>query len=127
MILPDLTTAARLKDLAAQGWELAMHTDTHVDLKDLATNFPFSARLEIRTCQDKILAATGVSATTLVLPFGDNVADLKILYREHVIWTVGIGGGEKYRTTNWTYYVGREGPDGDALSTFNILMARFNP
>jgi peptidoglycan/xylan/chitin deacetylase (PgdA/CDA1 family) len=125
--LPNQTTAARLKKLAGEGWELAMHTDTHVNLNILAKDFPYAARLEIRTSHDKILAATGVSASTLVLPYGDNVVDLKILYREHVAWTVGIGGGEKYSTTNWTYYVGRESPDGDALFTFNNMMERFNP
>ncbi|MCE1255423.1 MAG: polysaccharide deacetylase family protein [Anaerolineae bacterium] len=125
--LPDAKTAARLKKLADAGWELAMHTDTHVNLNQLAQDMPYAARLEIRTCREKILDATGVTANTLVLPYGDNVADLKILYREKVTWTVGIGGGNKYRTSNWTYYVGREGPSGNALETFNIIIERFNP
>lgn len=125
--LPDLETAARLKELSGRGWELAMHTDNHLNLHELEMESAYGARLEIRNCRDKILAATGVSADTLILPYGDNVADLKILYREHVVWTVGITGGNKYRTTNWTYYVGREGPDGNARTTFEIMWRRFNP
>lgn len=124
--LPDLETAATLKALAAEGWELAMHTENHVDLHVLEQTSPYGARLEIRTCAEKIFNATGVKADTLVLPYGSMVADKKIIYRENVRWVVGIVGGEKYRTTHPMYYVGRDGPAGDAQRTYEALVQRFN-
>jgi hypothetical protein len=124
--LADVTTVKFLKELASQGWEIAMHTDTHTDLHQLEQLSPYGARLEIRTCSDKIYQNLGIRPITLVLPYGAMVQDLKILYREHVTWVVGINGGEKYRTTNWVYYVGREGPDGDPEMTYNIMMKRFS-
>ncbi len=124
--LPDLETAATLKALAAEGWELAIHTENHVDLHVLEQTSSYGARLEIRTCAEKIFNATGVHADTLVLPYGSMVENMKILYRENVRWVVGIVGGEKYRTTHQVYYVGRDGPSGDAQQTYAMLMKRFN-
>lgn len=124
--VPNENTTRRLRDLANEGWELAMHTDTHTNLQELEQISSYGARLEIRTCAEKIFNSTGISPITLVLPYGAMVTNLKILYREKVVWTVGINGGERYRTTNYTYYVGREGPDGDPQATFDVMMKRFN-
>ncbi len=123
--LADEDTSAALKGLAAEGWELAMHTENHVDLHELEKVSPYGARLEIRTCAENIETATGVKPSTLVLPYGSMVEDFKILYREHVQWVVGISGGKKYRTTHQVYYVGREGPSGGAQQTFDVMLARF--
>lgn len=123
--LADKETSATLSDLAAEGFELAMHTENHTDLHVLEQTSSYGARLEIRTCSEKITKATGVTPITLVLPYGNMVQDLKILYRENVVWVVGIVGGEKYRTTNHVYYVGRESPSGDPLSTFEVMLKRF--
>jgi peptidoglycan/xylan/chitin deacetylase (PgdA/CDA1 family) len=123
--LADEETSAMLKTLAGEGWELAMHTENHTDLHVLEQTSPYGARLEIRTCAEKIKKATGVQPITLVLPYGNMVADLKILYREHVVWVVGIVSGEKYRTTRQVYYVGRESPAGTAQRTFDVMMKRF--
>jgi len=124
--LADEETAAALKALAGEGWELAMHTENHTNLHLLEQTSSYGARLEIRTCSEKIFNATGVKPITLVLPYGDMVENLKILYRENVVWSVGIVGGEKYRTTNFVYYVGRESPAGDPAYTFQVMMTRFN-
>ena len=123
--LADEETSAKLKELADEGFELAMHTESHTDLHLLEQTSPYGARLEIRTCAEKIFQATGVTPITLVLPYGNMVQDLKILYRENVVWVVGIVGGEKYRTTNHVYYVGRESPSGDPARTFDIMLDRF--
>lgn len=119
-------TAQTLRDLVGEGWEIAMHTDTHTNLAELEKISPYGARIEIRNCRIKIFQQTGISPQTLVLPYGAMVNDLKILYRENVTWVVGISGGEKYRTSNNVYYVGREGPDGNPKLTFQIMMERFN-
>lgn len=124
--LADEETSATLKSLAEEGWELAMHTENHVDLHLLEQTSPYGARLEIRTCGEKIFQATGVQPSTLVLPYGSMVQDMKILYRENVRWVVGISGGEKYRTTHLAYYVGRDGPTGNASRTYDALTMRFN-
>ena len=123
--LADDETVRQLKALAQADWELAMHTDTHANLHQLEQVSVYGARLEIRVCGDKIFHATGVRPITLVLPYGDMVADLKILYREQVTWAVGIVAGEKYRTTNHVYYVGRESPAGSAENTYRIMLDRF--
>ncbi len=122
---PDVQTVQRLKELVAEGWEMAAHTDTHVDLHELEKISPYGARLEFRTCADKIEAAIGVRPITLVLPYGSMVADLKILTREHVVWVAGINGGRQYRMSNVVFFVGREGPSGDAASTYKAILDRF--
>jgi peptidoglycan/xylan/chitin deacetylase (PgdA/CDA1 family) len=119
-------TVRILKELSEQGWEIAMHTDRHVDLHELEKVSMYGARQEIQVCRKKIIDAIGVHPITLVLPYGDMVENLKIMYRENIVWAVGIVGGEKYRTTNYVYYVGRESPDGDPQTTFRNMMKRFN-
>jgi peptidoglycan/xylan/chitin deacetylase (PgdA/CDA1 family) len=122
---PDVQTVQRLKELVEEGWEIAAHTDTHVDLHELEKVSPYGARLEFRTCADKVEAALGVRPITLVLPYGSMVADLKILTREHVVWVVGINGGKQYRMSNVVFFVGRESPSGDAASTYKAILDRF--
>jgi peptidoglycan/xylan/chitin deacetylase (PgdA/CDA1 family) len=119
-------TVARLKELQAKGWEIAMHGDTHADLSDLEKISNDGVKNELRACADKIELATGVRPTTLILPYGAMIAGLETLRRAGVHFVVGIGGGNVYRTTNVIYFVGREGPTKDAEYTFKILMERFN-
>ncbi len=125
--LPDPNTARQLKELAEAGWELAVHTDSHADLHELEKIAPKGTRLEIRTCSDKIYDATGVRPITVVLPYGSMVANREILTRENIRWAVGITAGERYRTTNDVYYVGREGPTPDAERTLQAMIDRFSP
>ncbi len=123
----DDETAQTLRDLSAQGWEIAAHTDTHQNLGELEALSPGDMRAEIRTCGDKLFEAVGVRPITLVLPYGQMVQNAKLIYKEHIIWAVGINGGVTYNSAGLLYYVGREGPDGDADLTFRIMMQRFNP
>ncbi len=123
----NANTVRTLKELAGEGWEIAMHTDSHADLHEIEKVSMYGARQEIQTCRKKIMDAIGVKPITLVLPYGDMVENLKIMYRENIVWAVGIVAGEKYRTTNYVYYVGRESPATDPETTFRNLMNRFNP
>jgi peptidoglycan/xylan/chitin deacetylase (PgdA/CDA1 family) len=120
-------TVARLKELQAKGWEIAMHGDTHTDLSDLEKVSNDGVKNELRACADKIEQATGVRPTTLILPYGSMIAGLETLRRAGIHFVAGIGGGKVFRTTNVVYFVGREGPTKDAQFTFKILQERFNP
>jgi hypothetical protein len=40
---------------------------------------------------------------------------------------VGINGGAAYNIHAAYYYVGREGPDGTARETFEVMQKRFAP
>jgi peptidoglycan/xylan/chitin deacetylase (PgdA/CDA1 family) len=119
-------TVARLKELQAKGWEIAMHGDTHADLSDLEKYSTDGVKNELHTCADKIEQATGVRPTTLILPYGAMIAGIETLRRENIRFVAGIGGGNVYRTSNVVYYVGREGPTKDAEYTYKILQDRFN-
>lgn len=124
--LPDLNTAQQLKDLNTQGWEIALHTDTHSNLGDLETWNSYGVRIEVRTCQDKLESVIGYRPTTLILPEGQMVLDQKLLIREKVRWAVGIVRGEIFNIENLVIYTGREGPAGGAELTFQNLIRRFN-
>jgi peptidoglycan/xylan/chitin deacetylase (PgdA/CDA1 family) len=123
----DKETAQTLKELSAQGWDIATHTDEHRNLGEMEKTMPRTIYLELKTSMDKIERAIGVRPITLVLPEGQMVTDSKQLIRAGLLWAVGINGGVQYNTTRDIYYVGREGPDGSAALTFEFMLKRFNP
>jgi peptidoglycan/xylan/chitin deacetylase (PgdA/CDA1 family) len=123
----DPTTAATLKELSDQGWEIAAHTDTHQNLGTLEKLSPGDMRAEVRRCNDKIEALGLPRPITLILPEGQMVENAKLLYKEDVKWAIGIVGGNNFDITDYLIYVGRAGPEGTAAFTFQVMMERFNP
>jgi len=121
---PNSTSVALLRDLLEKGWEIATHTDTHPNLGMLS---PLEVSLEITTSQDKIEYLFGHRPITLILPYGQRLNNTTAVKNAGIVWMVGIGGGEMYNVNDGVYYVGRQGPAGTPLKTFEILMRRFNP
>ncbi len=119
-------TVQTLKELSEAGWEIASHTDGHRNLGEMEKSMPRTIYLELKTSLDKIEKATGYRPITLVLPEGQMVNDSKQLIRAGLTWAVGINGGAQYNLTRKIFYVGREGPDGDAAQTFKNMLARFS-
>lgn len=124
---PNQATAGTLKSLSEAGWEIATHTDTHPYLGHLERSSPGLVSLQIKTSQDKIESAVGVRPVTLILPYGQNIYDMRLAENEGIVWVVGIGGGNTYDSARDIYYVGREGPDGTPKTTFQVMMRRFDP
>ena len=62
-------TAAELKEMAADGHEIANHTWTHPDLRTLSYD---SMRSQIRRTNDLILSLTGKKPVSIAYPYGDS-------------------------------------------------------
>lgn len=118
-------TVATLKELTALGWEVASHSDTHCNLRDIQKIAPKGIYPEIKTSLDKLEKTLGLRPITLILPEGQMTQGDQQLKRANLLWIVGINGGVTYETTATYYYVGREGPSGDAATTFAIMQQRF--
>ncbi len=125
--VPNEETVGLLQRLGEGGWEIATHTDTHLNLGELEKSSPGLVSLQVGISQDKIENAIGVRPAALILPYGQNVYDMRLLGNVGIIWVVGIPGGNSYDTAQNIHYVGREGPDGSPLATFTVMMRRFNP
>jgi peptidoglycan/xylan/chitin deacetylase (PgdA/CDA1 family) len=122
---PYPQTVATLKELSDLGWEIASHTDTHRNLLEVQKISPKAIYPEIKTSLDKIEAAIGLRPITLVLPLGQMTNGDEQIKRSEVQWVVGINGGVEYDMTAAYYYVGREGPDGNAQETYDLMEKRF--
>jgi len=120
-------TVETLRKLQDLGWEIASHSDTHRNLADVEKIAPKSIYPEIKTSLDKLETVLGRRPITLILPEGQMTWGDQQIKRSGVLWVVGITGGNQYDTRSSYYYVGREGPDGTASSTFAILLKRFFP
>ncbi len=120
-------TVATLKELTALGWEVASHSDTHRNLRDIQKISPKGIYPEIKASLDKLETALGTRPITLILPEGQMTQGDQQLKRADLLWIVGINGGVTYETTATYYYVGREGPAGDAATTFAVMQKRFAP
>ena len=118
-------TAAKLKELSAQGWEIASHTDNHRNLGEMERVSPRAIYLEVNDSLVKIEAAVGIRPITLILPEGQMVNDGKQLRRAQLTWIVGINGGIEYDASRNLLYVGRDGPYGSAQETFENMRKRF--
>ncbi len=64
---PDYLTVAQVKEMAAAGWEIGSHTETHPDLLADAGNL----RTEIVQSRKDLQAMIGVPVLTFAYPFGD--------------------------------------------------------
>lgn len=120
-------TVATLEELTALGWEVASHSDTHRNLRDIQKIAPKGIYPEIKASLDKLEKALGLRPITLILPEGQMTQGDQQLKRADLLWIVGINGGVTYETTATYYYVGREGPAGDAATTFAVMQKRFTP
>jgi len=122
---PDPDTAATLRDLHGLGWDIATHGDTHRDLREIELESPGHVRYDIRDSRTKIAAAIGVEPTILILPYGQMVADARLLHKEGIKWAVGISGGTTIDLTDRLIYVGRQPPAGDAQETLEVMLRPF--
>jgi len=120
-------TVDTLRTLQGLGWEIASHSDTHRNLADVEKMAPKSVYPEIKASLDKLEAALGLRPITLILPEGQMTRGDQQIKRSGVLWVVGINGGTRYDSRAAYYYVGREGPDGDAQNTLAIMLKRFSP
>jgi len=120
-------TVATLKELTALGWEVASHSDTHRNLREIQKISPKGIYPEIKASLDKLEKALGQRPITLILPEGQMTQGDQQLKRANLQWIVGINGGNTYDTDATYYYVGREGPAGDAATTLAAMRQRFSP
>ena len=121
----DPQTSARLKELSDAGWEIATHTNEHVNLGQMEKTSPRYVYTEISTSMDKIEKTVGVRPITLILPEGQMVNDARFIKRAGIYWCVGINGGITFDSQKELIYVGRESPDGTAEQTFQYMRNRF--
>ncbi len=122
---PDKNNVALLQELVKSGWEIATHTDTHLNLGRAETASLNLVYNEVMISMDKIEKAVGVRPITLVLPGGDMVSDVENIQRTDIHWIVGIGDGTTYDVRDSLIYVGREGPYKNAASTWRVMKQRF--
>jgi peptidoglycan/xylan/chitin deacetylase (PgdA/CDA1 family) len=118
-------TATTLRELAALGWEIATHGDSHRDLHEIEMESPGHVRYDIRDSKEKLADAVGVQAQVLILPFGQMVDDARLLHKEGIKWAVGISGGGTIDLTDRLIYVGRQPPLSDAVQTLEVMLRPF--
>ena len=121
----DPKNLALLKELSDSGWEIATHTDTHLNLGKAEEA---SSRLvydEVTVSMDKIEKAIGVRPITLVLPEGQMVNNVDTIQKTGIYWIAGITDGNTYDVRDPIVYVGREGPYTNAGRTFKLMQDRF--
>jgi peptidoglycan/xylan/chitin deacetylase (PgdA/CDA1 family) len=120
-------TVEKLRELSAQGWEIASHTDNHRNLGEMEKVSPRAIYLEVNDSLEKIEAVVGIRPITLILPEGQMVNDGKQLRRANLTWIVGINGGNQYDNSKDLIYVGRDGPSLNAETTLKNMLNRFLP
>ncbi len=118
-------TVVLLKELSAEGWEIATHTNNHDNLGLMEAKAPRAVGPEISISMDKIEKAIGIRPITLVLPEGQMVNDASPLRKAGIIWAVGFNGGVTYDAQRELHYVGRESPAKTAEQTFKNMKSRF--
>lgn len=114
-----------LKELSDSGWEIATHTNDHVNLGQMEKRSPRYVFTEISTSMDKIENAIGIRPLTLILPEGQMVNDATFIKRANIYWCVGINGGITYNAQKDFIYVGRESPANTAEQTYQNMRERF--
>jgi len=119
-------TAATLQQLSSFGWEIASHGDTHRNLHEIELVSPGHVRYDIRDSLDKLEDAVGVRPRILILPFGQMVADARLLHKEGIKWAVGISGGQTIDLTDRLIYVGRQPPLAGAAETLDVMLRPFS-
>jgi peptidoglycan/xylan/chitin deacetylase (PgdA/CDA1 family) len=122
---PDPQNIALLKELTASGWEIASHTDKHANLGKLEKASEKLVYKEVMTSLDKIEKAIGMRPITLILPDGQMVNDVRVLYGMNLYWVVGINSGIIYDSNDEIRYVGRESPSKTAEQTYQNMRDRF--
>jgi hypothetical protein len=119
-----------LKELADEGWELAIHTEDHYNLPLLDDK---QLRYQIEETYQEILEATEVRPITLILPFGSinkpgtDEHDERIydICRElGILYIVGIPQGKSFEGEP-PFFVGRIPPAKIAPTTINWLNSSF--
>ncbi len=114
---------AYLRQLEAQGNEVASHTIDHLNLARLE---PEDVKRQIKGAHQTICHNLGGCPETLILPFG--IIDEDGVVQEAAAgysFIVGIPGGREYGSAA-PYYLGRIGPDNfDQRETLNELAATF--
>lgn len=121
----DPRNAALLRELSDSGWEIATHTDNHVNLGRAEEASSKLVRNEVTISLDKIEKVTGVRPITLVLPEGNMVNNVDAIQQMGIYWIVGISDGNTYDVRDPIVYVGREGPYTNAGRTFKLMQDRF--
>ncbi|NWG05795.1 MAG: polysaccharide deacetylase family protein [Chloroflexi bacterium] len=121
----DPRNAALLRELSDSGWEIATHTDNHVNLGRAEEASSKLVRNEVTISLDKIEKVTGVRPITLVLPEGNMVNNVNAIQQMGIYWIVGISDGNTYDVRDPIVYVGREGPYTNAGRTFKLMQDRF--
>lgn len=121
----DPKNGALLKELSESGWEIATHTDTHLNLGQAEGASSKLVYNEVKISMDKIEKLTGIRPITLVLPEGQMVYNVKTIEKTGIYWIVGISDGLTYDVRDPILYVGREGPYTNAGRTFKLMQDRF--
>lgn len=121
-----------LNELKDAGWEIAIHTEGHLNLPVLTND---ELRYQIEETYYEILEHTGEAPKTLILPFGsiDNPQtdepDQRIfdICRElGIVWIVGIQGGKSFEGEG-PFLIGRIPPHPSAEITVDNLEKSFGP
>jgi len=121
----DIKNAALLKELSDSGWEIATHTDTHLNLGKAEEASSKLVYNDVTVSMDKIEKVVGVRPITLVLPEGQMVNNVETIQKTGIYWIAGISEGNTYDVRDPIVYVGREGPYKNAGRTFKLLKDRF--
>lgn len=121
----------QLREFSKNGWELAIHTKSHVDLPSLSDDV---LEKEIGDCWRDLIEISGVRPVTLILLFGDywrgkenTIIDERIVSvseRYGLVWIVGIKGGKQFEGSP-PYYVGRIPPGKTSSDTLAFLENSF--
>lgn len=121
----DPQNATLLKELSDSGWEIATHTDTHLNLGKAEVSSTHIVYNEVTVSMDKIEKVVGLRPITLVLPEGQMVNHVETIRETGIYWIVGISDGLTYDVRDPVVYVGREGPYKNAGRTFKLMKERF--
>jgi len=119
----DADAWAYLRQLEAQGIEIANHTIDHYNLARLEND---DVRWQVKGAHQIICVNLGSCPETLILPFGINDGNGAVLSAAAgYSYIVGIPGGKSFEGKA-PYYLGRIGPDNfDQQLTLRELAATF--
>jgi hypothetical protein len=112
------------KKLSDAGWELAIHSEDHLNLPLLSDQ---NLRHQIEEPYNEILEKTGIAPVSLILPFGRGEEDPRIqeiCTELNIKFIVGIAGGKEFSGTP-PFYVGRIAPGNSAEQTITYLENSF--
>jgi peptidoglycan/xylan/chitin deacetylase (PgdA/CDA1 family) len=120
---PAMMHIDELQQLAAAGWELGSHTQTHPDLTGGDSNL----HDEIAGSRADLEAALGVPIKTIAYPFG-LIDDRTAAEASTAGYTAGVGLGKSSEHTTWTlHYLSRREVHGTMdLAAFEALLP-WNP